>query len=124
MTAGLGYLGRCFIILALFYPLFRLGALGAGDVKLLAVCSGCLPGKAAIGFLVFSMLVAAIISIVKLSKNRNWKERFYYFFAYLSGRLSGDTWELYTTDEHRTKSGICLSGPILASVLLHLGGVY
>jgi hypothetical protein len=70
------------------------------------------------------MLIAAIISILKLSKNRNWKERFCYFCAYLSHCLSGGKWELYTTDDIRTKSGICLSGPILASVLLHLGGVY
>jgi Flp pilus assembly protein protease CpaA len=122
--ALLWYLGKCFLILILFYPLFQIGALGAGDVKLLAICSGCLSGKTILGFLAFSMLIAACISLIKLYKENNWKERFYYFYAYLSQCVFGGKWELYATDEIRTKSGICLSGPILVSVLLHLGGVY
>lgn len=87
------WLLNCVSVLLLLYPLFKIRAVGAGDVKLLSVTCGCLSKQSIACFLVVSLLIAAMISMIKLCKD---------------GR--GTT--------------ICLTGPILISLLLHAGGVY
>lgn len=84
------------------YPFFAIGALGAGDVKLLAVCGGFFPTDKILFFLFYSMLIAVVFSIIKIA-----------------GRIrNGET----VQDCRRTR--LCLSGPVLCSVLLYLGGIY
>ncbi len=78
-------------------PFFRIKALGAGDVKMFGVCSGYCLGEEFLYFLFFALLLAAGVSILKMIINRN-KE-------YL-------------------KMKIPLAGPVLLSILLHIGGVY
>ena len=91
-----GYLGQAVLVMAILYPFFKIRGLGAGDVKLLGVTAGYLPAEKILVFLFCSLLVAAMISVVKM-----WKRG--------AGGAQG---------------GICLSGPVLVSVLLLLGGVY
>lgn len=91
-----GYLGQAMLVMAILYPFFKIRGLGAGDVKLLGVTAGYLPAEKILVFLFCSLLVAAMISVVKM-----WKRG--------AGGAQG---------------GICLSGPVLVSVLLLLGGVY
>lgn len=93
---GLWYLGQAAIVMASLYPFFQIGGLGAGDVKLLGVTAGYLPAQKILTFLFFSLLVAAMISLTKI-------------------RAKGG---------ERRCSRVCLSGPVLVSVLLFLGGVY
>lgn len=88
----------CIVLVVLLYPLFRVGALGAGDVKLFGVCSGYLPYDKILSFLFFSLLIAAMISLLKLITNHNRKECL--------------------------KMGIPLAGPVLVGILLYIGGVY
>lgn len=84
------------------YPFFTVGALGAGDVKLLAVCGGFFPDGEILLFLFYSMLIAVLFSIIKIA-----------------GRIrNGET----VQDCRRTR--LCLSGPVLCSVLLYVGGIY
>jgi Flp pilus assembly protein protease CpaA len=123
---GLGiYLVVTVAVVFLLFPLFRIGGLGAGDVKLLAVCAGYFPVHKIFYFLFCSMLVSAIFSIVRLMRERNVRERIAYFCEYcLAVALSG-RWQLYLPGKDERKfSGICMSGPVLCSVLLGLGGVY
>lgn len=86
------------VVIVLLYPFFKIGALGAGDVKLFGVCSGYLPCDKVAYFLFFALLIAAVISLIKLLVKQNKKE-------YLKMRVP-------------------LAGPILGSVLLYIGGVY
>lgn len=112
-------------IMCLLYPFFRIGAVGAGDVKLLGVTAGFLPFEKILMFLFFSMLIAVIFSMIRFFKQRDAKERLEYLLGYLAGiALSGRLW-LYMEDaEERRRTGICLSGPIFLSLLLYLGGAY
>lgn len=113
------------MVMALLYPLFKVGAVGAGDVKLFGVTAGFLPSGKILYFLFFSLLVAAMISLIKMWKEKSFVRRWGHLAAYLeevsrSGRL-----QLYLKkEEDRGAAGICLSGPILLSVLLYVGGVY
>ncbi len=110
---------------ALFYPLFRIGTLGAGDVKLFGVCAGYLPGEKILTFLFFALLFAAIHSLSRIAREPDPKERFLYFFDYLRDVAESGRWKLYFADkQEQRRSGVCLAGPILLSVLLYVGGMY
>ena len=127
-TGGQGaaeWLFNCTIVLLLTYPLFKIGTLGAGDVKLFAVTCGCLSRQDIACFLVISLLISAVVSIIKMCKEGYVAERFRYFCAYMRGVCKERCWQLYFTNATEAKkAGVCLSGPILCSVLLHAGGVY
>ncbi len=113
------------IVMLCLYPLFKIGALGAGDVKLFGVCAGYFPEAKVFSFLFCSLLVAAMISLVKLLLERNVKERLCYFADYLLEVLHSGCWSLYMKNEREYReTGVCLAGPILCSILLYLGGVY
>ena len=121
----LSYLGQAMLIMGLLYPLFRIGSFGAGDVKLLGVTAGYLPISKILAFLMCSMLIAAMISLVKMWKKNDFGERMRYLAGYLTAVARSGSWQLYLEDrEERHNAGICLSGPVLISVLLYLGGVY
>jgi prepilin peptidase CpaA len=124
--SGLGiYLLTVAAVVLVLFPLFRIGGLGAGDVKLLAVCAGYFPVSKIFYFLFFSMLVSAVFSIIHLFRERNVKERVTYFCEYCVAVAQSGRWQLYLPAKGgRAMTGICMSGPILCSVLLGWGGVY
>lgn len=63
---ALWYLGQVVLVMAVLYPFFKTGGLGAGDVKLMGVTAGYLPAEKILGFLFCSLLVAALISLFKI----------------------------------------------------------
>lgn len=119
------YTKGCILIVLSMYPLFKVGTVGAGDVKLFAAVAGYLSGKVIFYFLFFSLLIAAFFSVIKIMKEHSGIQRLCYFCTYLMQVIRDGEWQLYFTDRTEQKNaGICLSGPILLSVLLHIGGVY
>ncbi len=119
------YLCESAAVLFLLYPLFRIGSLGAGDVKLLSVSAGYFPAGKVFYFLFFSLLVSAVFSIIRLLKERNVRDRAEYFCEYCAAVARSGKWKLYLPEKGEKRlSGICMSGPVLCSVLLGLGGVY
>ncbi|MBQ2100483.1 MAG: prepilin peptidase [Lachnospiraceae bacterium] len=112
------------VLLAL-YPLFRIGTMGGGDVKLFAVLGAALPKGKILSFLFFSLLFAAIFSLFRFLRRSDLKERFSYLCAYVKGVARSGEWTLYFHDlEEKRRAGICMAGPILLSVLLYFGGFY
>ncbi|MBE5865670.1 MAG: prepilin peptidase [Lachnospiraceae bacterium] len=112
-------------VLVVLYPLFRIGGLGAGDVKLLSVCSGYFSVSQVFMFLFYSMLISALFSLVLLLKERNIRERAVYFVEYCTEVARSGRWQLYLPEVCGKRfKGVCMSGPILCSVLLGLGGLY
>lgn len=119
------FVGQAVMVVCLFYFLFRLGTVGAGDVKLFGVTAGFLPFKKILIFLFVSLLIAAIISLIKLWKKKYFWDRLQYFAGYLADVWKSGRWRLYLeSGEENFDVGICLSGPILLSLLLYLGGAY
>lgn len=84
-------------VIVFLSPFFRMKALGAGDVKMFGVCSGYCFGEEFLYFLFFSLLIAASVSIVKTIIGRG---------------------------KECLKMKVPLAGPVLLSILLHIGGVY
>ena len=119
------FAAQAVMVICLLYFFFRLGTLGAGDVKLFGVTAGFLPFKKILVFLFFSLLIAAIISLIKLWKKNYFWERMQYLAGYLTDVWKSGRWRLYLENkEDNSDVEICLSGPILFSLLLYLGGVY
>lgn len=113
------------LLLILLYPFFRIGAVGAGDVKLLAVTAGYFPLEKILYFLFFSLLIAGVISLYRMWKEKSFGRRMEYLRRYLTDTARNGSWRLYPeNEEDRSKTGVCMSGPVLLSVLLYLGGIY
>ncbi len=122
---GILYILICIAVIAIGYPLFKIGCIGAGDVKLLGVTAGYFPIQKILSFLVLTLLIAGIISIIKILKQHNFWDRMAYFCGYLSDVINLRAWKLYFCSWSDAKeAGICLSGPILASVMMYMGGLY
>lgn len=119
------YLGQTVLTAAVLYPVFKIGGLGAGDVKLLGVTAGYLPFEKIPAFLFCSMLTAAVISLIKMWKEKLFGERMRCLSGYLQDVMASGRWKLYPgTDRNGKRAGICLAGPVLVSILFYLGGVY
>lgn len=119
------YLINSILVLLLLYPLFKIGALGAGDVKLFSVTAGCLSKQGVPCFIVVSLLISAMISLIKICRDRSGRERMRYLCSYVVGVCRTGQWKLYldnVTDSG--KAGIHLAGPVFLSILLHIGGAY
>ena len=112
-------------VMLLMYPLFKIGILGAGDIKLYGICAGYLPSDKFLYFLFFSMLIAVIFSLFKMLKESNAIDRLFYLCEYVLDVAQTGNFRPYFTDEkERGAASICLAGPVLCSVLLYWGGVY
>lgn len=117
--------GAAVLVMCLLYPLFKVGMVGAGDVKLLGVTAGYLPFKKILVFLFLSLLIAAVVSLVKMMRKRYFLERIEYLLDYIKDVVKSGRFMLYLQNEQdRGDVGICLSGPVLVSVLLYMGGIY
>lgn len=125
MSGIFAYAGETLLVMALLYPFFKIGTLGAGDVKLFGVTAGYLPFKKILFFSFVSMLIAAIISLFKLLRKRNLKERLSILFVYLINTADSRNLGAYPSfGEPKEAATVCLSGPVFLSVLLFLGGAY
>ena len=121
----LEYLAGAVGITMLFYFFFWIGAMGAGDVKMLGVCAGFFPWDKVLYFLFFTLVIAALFALCKMYLERNMKERLYYLGEYLWDELRGGRWKLYFAGERQgTGTGICMAGPVFCSALMHMGGIY
>lgn len=117
--------GASVLVMCLLYPLFKVGAVGAGDVKLLGMAAGYFPFKKILVFLFLSLLIAAVVSLVKMVRKGYFLERMGYLLDYLTDVVKSGRFKLYLQNEQdRGAVGICLSGPVLVSVLLYMGGIY
>ncbi len=118
-----------FLAFLLLYPLFKIGVLGAGDVKLF-VMIGCFYGAGDMAYLLAgAFVIGAVFSVCKLTAEKNGKERFRYFFSYLfavgrSGCLQRYDEEQKQDDHAYCKNKIHFAVPVLFSVVCRMGGLF
>ena len=74
----LEYLASALLTTILLYFVFWIGAIGAGDVKMLGVCAGFFPWNKVLYFLFFALMIATVIALFKMYLGRNMKDRLYY----------------------------------------------
>ncbi len=114
----------------LFFPLFALRVMGAGDIKLFAVTGAFFTLGENLKCIVFAIFVGGIIALAKVLLYRNLKERIKYMFGYLKEifQLSEDrffygvSYMDKNNAENIKKAGIRFSLPILIGAIVVMGG--
>lgn len=127
--ALLGILGSVSLAFLLLYPLYKIGALGAGDVKLFLMIGGfCTAGELLV-ILAGAFVIGAVFSLVKLLTEHNGRERLCYFLSYLSDIMRSGHWKIYGEDlvqDYNTyrRNKIHFAVPVLFSAVMKIGGLY
>lgn len=77
------FLVRCIVTVAVFFPLFYVRMIGAGDIKLMAVICGFLgPWNGSLA-IVYGFLIGAAMSLIKMLVQRTLFRRLNYLYAYI-----------------------------------------
>lgn len=116
----------CVIPMIILYPLFVMGALGAGDLKLFMVI-GCFFSLSETVICVFlSFLIAFFLALFKMYKNHIFFQRMEHFLQYMQDVFQSGKFLYYETydEEENFQHKIHFTIAILMSALLHVGGVY
>lgn len=105
-----------------FYPIFKIGAMGAGDIKLYCLLCFYLSLEQFLNVFFMSFFISAIFSLVKMLYLGNIFNRFCYLMTYLSTCISNKkVIPYYQNNKNKFMSTITLSLPILISAILVIG---
>lgn len=118
------FVGQSILIFLLFYIFFRIGALGAGDIKLLALTAGYLHFEKILPFLMVSMLISAVISLILLFHESRFLNCMRNLLEYVVSWCVRSERKIYPGISDGKSLTVCMSGPVFFSLLLYLGGVY
>lgn len=123
-SGGLAFASGVFLPFVWTFPLFAFGAVGAGDVKLLAVIGGFL-GKAAMPQCLFLTLIfGAVAAILKMSFQGSLCRRMAYLSNYVGQSIRNRRFAPYGQPLQEGQAVIHMSVPILLAVLAcMIGGV-
>lgn len=107
----------------IFYLLFLMRALGAGDIKLFSVISSCIGLEGLVKVVVVSFLAGAVCSLVVLIRNKNLNGRIAYFSGYVRTALLTKSISKYDYASDGKQNYIHFSISILIGYLVYLGGM-
>lgn len=116
---------RVLFYFAVLYPLYKMGVLGAGDVKLMAATEGLFSWSEGVSYFTIVWLLAGLIALAKMLSQGNIIERLEYFFSYVADMVVMRKWQFYHEErvqglnKNRT---IRMSVPILLGFVLCMGG--
>ena len=120
-----GVIPRILIAGALFYPVFAIGALGAGDVKLIAVSCGFVSGEKVLWFLFISLFTASVVGVVKMGIHGEISKRIHRLALYIKKTIRTGRPEMYHANRAAAlENGVALAGPMFISALIGIGGFY
>lgn len=117
-------IGKLMLILVFLFPFFSVGAIGAGDVKLITVAA--IPISEPLIYFLTIWIVALLIGIAKLLLRKNVKNRIKHLFLYFRNLFLSGIITPYLEDpdlqniEKRVKYSVHLSLPIIISVSINL----
>lgn len=116
--------GQMFLIFMAFYPFYLLKGIGAGDVKLLMMVATYIQGVRLFNYIFATMLIAAIISVIKMMCFIESRERLFYLLRYIRKTAVTGAIDDYKIDTSNKRSLIRLSVPALLSIVMMIVGVY
>lgn len=91
----LTYLPGILLPLILLFPLYKIGTLGAGDIKLFCLLGFYFSFMEMIFCIFSAFFIGAAIALFILLWKQNLRERFYYLFYYLKGCISSGHIQYY-----------------------------
>lgn len=112
----------------LLYPLFKIGALGAGDVKVFMMIGSFMGVRELTVVMAAAFVIGAVCSLIKLIAQHDGRERMYYFLSYILEVARTRQWRIYgeymaQDYERYRRNKIHFTVPVLFSVALRLGGI-
>lgn len=106
-----------------FYGLYKIGALGAGDVKLYCLLGFYLTFQDLFKVILSSLIIAALNSLIKMIYQKNLASRIRYFYSYLIKCSSNQKIYPYYLNQNRTKeTTVTLALPVLVSSVIVIWG--
>ena len=117
-----------FLAFIIMYPLFKIGALGAGDIKVFIMVGSFVEVKEFVVILVSAFVIGALLSLIKMLIEHNSKERICYFLSYVSDVARTRKWKMYgeyMVQDYQLyrRNKIHFTVPILFGVVLRIGGI-
>lgn len=124
-----GVLISMLLAFLLLYPLYKIGAFGAGDVKLFVLIGSFQNIREVTAVMAGAFVIGAGFSLVKLAVERNGRERLRYFLSYMLEVCRTRHWKIYGEDfkqDYHTycKNKIHFAVPILFSAVCRIGGLF
>jgi len=127
--SGYGWEGSIYFLIQIslpvliFYLLFLMRALGAGDIKLFSVISSCM-GLEAFGKIAwYAFAAGAVCSVAVLFRNRNLAARIRYFCQYARTAVLEKSVPTYDACSDGKHNLIHFSVPIYIGFFCYLGGM-
>ncbi len=119
------WIAKVLLYLVVLYPLYKIGVVGAGDVKVIAAVEGMFGWD--IGFVCFAWIwvFAAVMALFKLLSQGNAVERLVYFISYVKDVAVTGNWQFYhqeRKDGQNKDRTIPVSVPLLMGFALCMGG--
>ncbi len=111
------FLGGALLPVLLLSPLFYFRMIGAGDIKLFMALGGFFGPGLLLSCIVWSIVIAAVFSLILSFRRRIFTDRVHYFLSYISEYADTRKWKPYLAGAG-VKSRFCFSVPVLASVIL------
>ena len=81
-SAVLRYIARLGAVVAVMFPIFILRVMGAGDIKMMAVITGCLGFPEGMKAILCGFVIGAVLALVKMLIQRTLFKRLNYLTAY------------------------------------------
>lgn len=106
-----------------FYLLFLMRALGAGDIKLFSVIGSCIGLEGLVEVVIYSFLSGAAFSCIVLIRNQNLYSRLTYFSGYIRTALLTKSITKYDYESDGKQNCIHFSASILVGFFVYLGGL-
>lgn len=117
-----------FLAFLLLYPLFQIGAMGAGDSKTLIMAGSFLKVQEFLIILAAAFVIGAVFSLFKLAAERNGRQRLFYLGTYVVETAKNRRFKVYgeelVQDQELYRSNkIHFTVPILFGAALRIGGL-
>lgn len=117
------------ISFCILFPIYKIGGIGAGDVKLFMLVGSFVTTDFLLHVIVCSFILGAVFSIGKIISEENFRERAENFFSYLRAVFYTGQWKFYgehmRQDYQKYQSNkIHFALPVFISVMLGLGGLF
>ena len=120
------YIPGIILPFSLLYPIYKIGGIGAGDIKLLSLLGFYLSFSQLIFSIFTAFLIGAILAIFKMIYYHNFLERFIYLVSYIREISKSGKIHYYKQntekEEAMKKTTIGLAAPIFLAVML-TGGI-
>ncbi len=117
------YITGCLLPFFLLMVLYIIRILGAGDIKLFMVVGLFLGRKEILYVIGWSFLFGGIYALMKLFREKSFRQRFIYLFSYLKRITANGKVEAYITGDWKEETVLHFSLCILLGCLPVIGGV-